>query len=195
MSFFRGIKVMNLKKLLALGLFLLMNLDVSAACVCRCINGEMKPICQSSLDLPPICPPTICPLTPPSITPLQPPTLPPLGTRNCTQQQRLNYVEWEKTSDERKKLIDTVLAPVFKDLQFDTGGQISIDIYPKGTGKEQILKQITGPVHFFGDRICEGGNDRSLAIASLSIPGSSVTYVKKWTQTQQTIRGIVYYGN
>jgi len=115
--------------------------------------------------------------------------------RNCTQQQRLNYVEWEKTSDERKKLIDTVLAPVFKDLQFDTGGQISIDIYPKGTGKEQILKQITGPVHFFGDRICEGGNDRSLAIASLNIPGSSVTYVKKWTQTQQTIRGIVYYGN
>ncbi len=90
---------MNLKKLLALGLFLLLNLDVNAACVCRCINGEMKPLCESSLDLPPICPPAICPLTPPSIAPLQPPTLPPLGTRNCTQQQVFNPLsgkyEWK----------------------------------------------------------------------------------------------------
>ena len=61
-----------------------------AACVCRCVNGEMKPICESSLDLPPICPPSICPLTPPSIAPLQPPTLPPLGTKNCSQQQVFN---------------------------------------------------------------------------------------------------------
>jgi phosphomannomutase len=110
--------------------------------------------------------------------------------RNCTIQQRLDYVEWEKVSNERKKLIETVLAPVYKELQFDTGGQISIDIYPKGTGKEQVLKHITGPVHFFGDRICEGGNDRSLAIASLSIPGSTVVHVESWEQTRKLLKKI-----
>jgi phosphomannomutase len=110
--------------------------------------------------------------------------------RNCTHEQRLNYVEWEKTSSERKKLIDSVLAPVFKDLQFNTGGQISIDIHPKGTGKEQVLKERSGPVSFFGDRICEGGNDRNIAIASLNIPGSSVFYVESWQQTRDILRRI-----
>jgi hypothetical protein len=61
-----------------------------AECVCRCVNGEVQPICRSSLDLPPICAPQICPLTPPSIQPIQPPTLPPLGTSNCRQAQVFN---------------------------------------------------------------------------------------------------------
>jgi phosphomannomutase len=108
--------------------------------------------------------------------------------RNCTQEQRLSYVEWEKPSEERRKLIDTVLAPVFKDLQFDTGGQISIDIYPKGTGKEQVLKELKGPVHFFGDRIGKGGNDRNIAFASLDIPGSSVSHVESWEQTRDLLK-------
>lgn len=110
--------------------------------------------------------------------------------RNCTQEQRLNYVEWEKSSKERRKLIDTVLAPVFKELDFHTGGQISIDISPKGTGKEQVLKHITGPVHFFGDRVSEGGNDRNIAIHSLDIPGSSVSHVESWEQTRDILKNI-----
>ena len=83
----------------ALGTILFMNNNAYAACVCRCVGGEMKPICESSLDLPPICPPSICPIAPPSIAPLQPPTLPPLGTRNCNQQQVFNPLtgryEWK----------------------------------------------------------------------------------------------------
>lgn len=110
--------------------------------------------------------------------------------RNCTQEQRLNYVEWEKVSNERRKLIDTVLAPVFKELDFHTGGQISIDISPKGTGKEQVLKDIQGPVHFFGDRISEGGNDRNIAIASLNVPGSTVSHVEGWEQTRDILKNI-----
>lgn len=34
----------------------------NAACTCQCVNGQMQPLCQSSIDLPPICPPTICPI-------------------------------------------------------------------------------------------------------------------------------------
>jgi hypothetical protein len=56
-------------------------------CVCRCVDGEMVPTCSSSMDLPPICPPTICPLVPPSIQPLQPPVVPPIGTTHCEQRQ------------------------------------------------------------------------------------------------------------
>lgn len=69
-----------------------------AACVCRCVNGEVRALCSSSLDLEPICSPELCPLVPPSIEPLRAPTLPPLGTDNCSQKQVLNPItaqyEW-----------------------------------------------------------------------------------------------------
>ena len=75
----------------ALFLFaMLMPAAAQAACVCRCMNGENVPICESTLDMPPLCPPKVCPLAPPSLPPLSAPTLPPLGTRDCTQQQVYN---------------------------------------------------------------------------------------------------------
>jgi hypothetical protein len=61
-----------------------------AACVCACVDGKVKALCTSSLDLEPICQPQLCPLTPPSIEPLRTPTLPPLGTKSCSQKQVLN---------------------------------------------------------------------------------------------------------
>ena len=59
-------------------------------CVCRCVNGEMIPICSSSIDIPPICPPTICPIVPPSVQPINPLVIPPIGTSNCQNKQVLN---------------------------------------------------------------------------------------------------------
>ena len=59
-------------------------------CVCRCVNGEMTPICSSSIDLPPICPPTVCPIVPPSVQPINPPVVPPIGTSQCQNKQVLN---------------------------------------------------------------------------------------------------------
>lgn len=60
---------------------------VSAACVCRCVNGSMEALCSSSIDMRPICPPTVCPIVPPSVMPTQTPTIPPIGTSSCTQEQ------------------------------------------------------------------------------------------------------------
>jgi hypothetical protein len=71
-----------------LGAILLLGINIEtadAACVCQCVDGEMQPLCQSSIDLPPICPPAVCPIAPPSVTPINPPTLPPLGTSQCRQ--------------------------------------------------------------------------------------------------------------
>lgn len=72
----------------------------NAECVCRCTNGENVPLCTSTLEIPPICPPKVCPIAPPSIAPIQPPQLPPLGTQNCWQQQVFNpytrKYEWQR---------------------------------------------------------------------------------------------------
>jgi hypothetical protein len=64
--------------------------SAEATCVCRCVDGEMQPLCSSAIDLPPICPLTICPLTAPSIVPFAPLTLPPLGTTDCRRAQVCN---------------------------------------------------------------------------------------------------------
>jgi hypothetical protein len=70
----------------------------TASCMCQCVNGHVEAICQSAIDLKPICSPTICPLVPPSVRPIQPPTVPPVGTSRCHQQQvwnpNLGRYEW-----------------------------------------------------------------------------------------------------
>jgi hypothetical protein len=59
----------------------------SSECYCTCMNGRNQPLCDSSMDLRPICAPKVCPIEPPSLKPINPPTLPPLGTRECRQEQ------------------------------------------------------------------------------------------------------------
>lgn len=77
-------------KLWLIPTLLLLSASAQAACVCRCVGGEVQPICTSSLDLPPICSPRMCPMTSPSLEPLARPTLPPLGTSSCQQRQVLD---------------------------------------------------------------------------------------------------------
>jgi hypothetical protein len=64
--------------------------EAQTSCVCRCVDGQMQPLCSSSIDLPPICPMTACSMAPLSIAPIQPLQLPPLGTSQCSQQQLMN---------------------------------------------------------------------------------------------------------
>lgn len=79
-----------MRGLLLFAAALLATSAAQAECACRCVNGEVRPICTSAMDLPPLCAPTLCPLTPPSLAPLQPMQLPPLGTQSCRQVQVLN---------------------------------------------------------------------------------------------------------
>lgn len=64
--------------------------DAGAACVCRCVNGEVRALCSSSIDIEPICAPQVCSIVPPSIAPIQQPRIPPIGTQSCRQAQVLN---------------------------------------------------------------------------------------------------------
>jgi hypothetical protein len=78
-------------RLLLIAAFLLMMMTgPQAECVCRCVEGEMQPICESAIDLRPLCPVTVCALPLPLARPIQPPVLPPLGTTKCTQRQVLD---------------------------------------------------------------------------------------------------------
>jgi hypothetical protein len=73
--------------LFALALLLPGGATANAACSCQCVDGQVQPLCQSAIDLPPVCAPTICPIAAPSLPPLTPPILAPLGTSQCSQAQ------------------------------------------------------------------------------------------------------------
>jgi hypothetical protein len=92
-----------MRLLLAAAFVLLLAAESEASCVCRCVDGEMQPLCESSIDVPPVCPVTICALVPPSVTPMQPLGIPPLGTSQCSQRQVLNPTtrryEWRSVCD------------------------------------------------------------------------------------------------
>ena len=74
--------------------------DAGAACVCRCVNGEVRALCSSSIDVPPICSPQVCPIAPPSVAPIQTPRVPLVGTTVCRQVQvqnpRTGQYEWRE---------------------------------------------------------------------------------------------------
>ena len=63
----------------------LVGVRAEASCTCQCVDGEMQPLCSSSIDIPPICPPRICPIAAPSIAPIDPLRIPPIGTSSCRQ--------------------------------------------------------------------------------------------------------------
>ena len=97
--------------------------------------------------------------------------------RDCSQEQREEYYEWDSREGERK---DIARAIGFRWPELDAviGGQISIDIYPKGRDKSQVLEHIHSHINldshtktlannyeyiFIGDGIENHGNDYSLA--------------------------------
>jgi len=88
--------------------------------------------------------------------------------RNCTSEQRYDYVQWDKKSGEREKIVSK-LREEFKGwgLSFRLGGQISIDITREGWDKSYAFKNLTESPDqcvFFGDKICKDGNDLDIAM-------------------------------
>ena len=78
--------------------------------------------------------------------------------RSCPQEARERYAEWDLEYKERETICK-MIENLFVSLEATVGGQISIDIYPKGQNKAQVLGDIIGPITFFGDKCEPGGND------------------------------------
>ena len=97
--------------------------------------------------------------------------------RSATNILRKKYFEWDNVNLERVKIKEE-LSSRYGDLEFSIGGEISIDIYPKGKNKSQILEDMNGKTMFFGDRCEEGGNDYEIATMS-----DSYHNVKDWKET------------
>jgi len=80
--------------------------------------------------------------------------------------EREEYVKWDIRTGERKDILER-LKDRFPDYAITLGGQTGIDIAPSGCDKSQILRDFNSndEIHFFGDKIEEGGNDYPLAKA------------------------------
>ena len=97
---------------------------------------------------------------------------------------REEYIIWNKIHNERR-FIALRIMDTFPELSVALGGQTGIDIGPKGSDKSQILRDFNDDdeIHFFGDRIEEGGNDYSLAKAVEKRCGFAYNvedYTKTW---------------
>lgn len=108
--------------------------------------------------------------------------------RNCNSEQRLDYFEWDKQTKEREKLADRLMRQ-FRDLTATLGGQISIDIYPKGKNKAQVVQDLMNEgyteLDFFGDKCEYGGNDFPLAETIRLSNIGTVHRVADWEETRR----------
>lgn len=107
--------------------------------------------------------------------------------RNCTQEQRLAYNEWDNEHHEREFICKSLTA-MFPELEATAGGQISIDIHQFGKNKSQIRRKLDGIIHFFGDKTEKGGND--YPIASILEEPDKVFQVDNWEHTYKLLKEI-----
>jgi phosphomannomutase len=89
----------------------------------------------------------------------------PIG-RSCSQIEREKFYEFDKENHIREKMIRNLKYELNDvnnlNLTFSIGGQISIDIFPKGWDKTYCLQFVEDKyeiIYFFGDKTDIGGND------------------------------------
>ncbi|CAG0918501.1 unnamed protein product [Notodromas monacha] len=93
--------------------------------------------------------------------------LSPIG-RSCSQIERDEFVLYDKENNIRSKFLSALKErfPETVGLEFAIGGEISIDVFPKGWDKTYCLKYVEDvnfdAIHFFGDRVTPGGNDHRI---------------------------------
>lgn len=81
--------------------------------------------------------------------------------RNCSYDGRVYYQDWDLEEGERLSICAEIQKE-FPELQASIGGQISVDIFPRGKDKAQVyqyIKEKGSSIYFFADRPAKGGND------------------------------------
>jgi phosphomannomutase len=88
--------------------------------------------------------------------------------RDASQDMREAYTKWDKTHREREDIVQ-YLKDLHPDLEVAIGGAISVDIYPAGSNKGQVVERLQERhgadvrMIFVGDKNIPGGNDWPLA--------------------------------
>lgn len=104
--------------------------------------------------------------------------------RNASMEERQKYADYDGQVAERQRII-TQFKNCFPELDAVLGGDISIDIFPKGNDKSQVAEKLK-PFVYFGDRVFPGGNDYAIAKEA-----EAHYNVKNWQETQRIIE--LYY--
>lgn len=108
--------------------------------------------------------------------------------RNCTKDERKEYVRWDNDNRERETIAH-IINSEFNDITATVGGETGIDIAPTGCDKSQIMKDFDADdeIIFFGDRMDEKGNDYPLAKANKR---GKNHHVKNWQHTYELLKNI-----
>jgi HAD superfamily hydrolase (TIGR01484 family) len=115
--------------------------------------------------------------------------------RNASLNMRKAYNRWDIVNLEREDIV-AYINGLYPDLEVSIGGSISVDIYPKGKNKGQVvekLRELHGDdveMIFVGDKNIPGGNDWPLAQRLDTIEGS------QWYQVlgPEETRSLIEYG-
>lgn len=110
--------------------------------------------------------------------------------REAVPELREIYYEWDKKNKDREQLALTIKLD-YPDLDACIGGQISIDIYPKGQDKSQASKWVSQnlkkQIVFFGDKCEKGGNDYPIAYDIILESRGTYHNVKSHQQTLEIL--------
>ena len=119
--------------------------------------------------------------------------------RDCSYEDRLDYYKWDKENKERKNICFTI-NHMWPQLEAVRGGQISIDIAPKGWNKSQVLEKIEekyaipfgepSEYIFIGDKTESGGNDYPLAETMNNTQNCRVFQTEGPDQTMEILQTI-----
>lgn len=103
--------------------------------------------------------------------------------RESNLEQREKYFEWDNEHKQRNHFARRI-KQAFPEIEAVIGGKVSLDIYPKGKDKSQVLKFLIQkyhePINFFGDHCYDGGNDSRIADIINRDKCGRVFQVKGW---------------
>tara|TARA_R100000008_G_scaffold35682_1_gene20274 strand:+ start:655 stop:1395 length:741 start_codon:yes stop_codon:yes gene_type:complete len=115
--------------------------------------------------------------------------------RNASPDLREAYYKWDQTAREREDIVEYI-TNIYPDVEVSIGGQISVDIYPRGKNKAQVVDKLWElygkdvEMIFVGDRNVPGGNDWPLAQRLEALEGSQWYQVLSYEET----RALIEYG-
>lgn len=113
--------------------------------------------------------------------------------RNATQEQRAEYATWDARHFEREDIVDYIKTS-HPELDVAIGGAVSVDIYPQGHDKSQVVDYLRAREEeeirfvFVGDKNIPGGNDYPLAMKLEEDANSHWRQVNSPTETEALIR-------
>lgn len=113
--------------------------------------------------------------------------------KGASKEDRQRYVLWDKTSKERRKIIEKINEK-FPSLYAVSAGETSIDVCERGKDKSQILKYFNQgeTLNFIANETHSLGNDKSLAQAMYkNYKGRyNVHTVANWQETFEYLKKI-----